>query len=67
MEIIAGILIIAAVALPVIVAVAVAIWIGMVAYSFVVDLGPEPQPVEDEVATAAVEGSVPAAAQPILP
>jgi hypothetical protein len=62
MEIIAGILIIASVALPVIVAVAVAIWASMVVYSYVVDLRPEPEPVPDEVATAPVEGSVPVAA-----
>jgi hypothetical protein len=63
MEIVAGILIVASIALPVIVAIAVAIWVGMVVYSSIVDLAPEPAPVEeDKVATPAVEGSVPAAA-----
>ncbi len=62
MEIIAGILIIASVVLPVIVVLAIAIWAGLVVYSFVADLGPEPVPREEEVATAAVEGRVPAAA-----
>ena len=62
MEIIAGILIIASIALPVIVAIGIAIWVGMVVYSYVVDFRPEPEPVPDEVATAPVEGSVPVAA-----
>jgi hypothetical protein len=62
MEIIAGILIIASVALPVIVTIAVAIWVGMVIYSFIVDLRPEPVPREEELAAAPAEGSVPAAA-----
>jgi hypothetical protein len=63
MEIIAGILIIASVVLPILVSLAVLVWIGMVIYSFVAHLSPEPAPREEEELVAApAEERIPAAA-----
>jgi hypothetical protein len=62
MEIIAGILIIASVVLPILVSLAILVWAGMVIYSFVADLGSEPEPREEELVTAPTEERVPAAA-----